>query len=151
MNAVSCDMETIAAENTAEYVKIVGVWARFRLKSGKFSCQLLIGRSLLAAEDATIPKSKLDVSMMTSNLCWIVQLALEKWVTSYLVIGHISMCRDTSKKKRLYLYYRNRTVQIRRGINIENLFHVLSEKNPADCGTRRSNVRLDHVGPNSSD
>ena len=98
MNAVSCDMETIAARNAVEFVKIVGVWAHFRLKSGKFSCQLLIDRSLLAAEDATIPISELDVSMMTSNLRWIVQLALEKWVTSYLVIGHISMCRDTSKK-----------------------------------------------------
>ena len=60
------------------------------------------------------------------------------------------MCRDTSNKKRLYLYHRNRTVQIRRGYNIENFYHVISEENPADCGTRPSNVKLDHVGPNSS-
>ena len=62
------DMDLIAAGDAAEYVKIVGVWGRFRLKSGKFSCQLLIGRLLRATEDATIPKSELDVLMMTSNL-----------------------------------------------------------------------------------
>ena len=80
-DAVSAEMEIIAAGDAAEFIKIVGVWARFRLKSGKYSCQLLIGRSLLASEDATIPKSELDVLMMTSNLCWIVQLSLEKWIT----------------------------------------------------------------------
>ena len=85
-DAVSAEMEIIAAGDAAEFIKIVGVWARFRLKSGKYSCQLLIGRSLLASEDATIPKSELDVLMMTSNLCWIVQLSLEKWITSYIVV-----------------------------------------------------------------
>ena len=151
-DAISPDMDLIAAGDAAEYVKIVGVWGRFRLKSGKFSCQLLIGRSLLAAEDATIPKSELDVLMMTSNLCWIVQLALEKWVKSYIAIGDstISLCWVISEKKRLSLYHRNRTVQIRRGINIENLYHVVSEENPADCGTRPSHVTMDQVGPNSN-
>jgi hypothetical protein len=72
INAVSKDMQVIATGDAAEFIKIVGVWARFRLKNGKFSRQLLIGRSLLAAEDSTIPKSELDVLTMTSNLCWII-------------------------------------------------------------------------------
>ena len=49
-NAVSCEMDVIGAGDAAEYIKIVGVWARFRLKTGKYSCQQLIGRDLLAAE-----------------------------------------------------------------------------------------------------
>ena len=70
---------------------------------------------------------------------------------SYIVIGDstISMCWVTSEKKRLSLYHRNRTVQIRRGVDLDKLYHVISEENPADCGTRPSAVKDDHIGPNS--
>ena len=151
-NAVSCEMDVIGAGDAAEYIKIVGVWARFRLKTGKYSCQLLIGRDLLAAEDSTIPKSELDVLTMTSNLLWIIRMALERWVTSYIAIGDsvITMCWVTSEKKRLSLYHRNRTVQIRRGIELDRLFHVISEENPADCGTRPAAVKDNHLGPDSA-
>ena len=71
-NAVSTDMEMIFAADAAEWIKIVGAWVRFRLDNGKFSCQLLIGRSLLADENGTIPKNELDSLTMGSNLSWIL-------------------------------------------------------------------------------
>ena len=41
--------------DAADNLKIVGVWARFKRKNGEFSCQLIIGRSLLS-KGGTIPK-----------------------------------------------------------------------------------------------
>ena len=151
-NAVSSEMDLIVAGDAAEHLKIVGAWARFRLNDGKFSSQLLIGRSILASEDSTIPKDELDALTMASNLCWILRQALVKWVVSYIVIGDstISMCWVTSKKKRLSLFHRNRTVQIRRGVDLDKLYHVVSKENPADCGTRPSTVKDDQVGPDSN-
>ena len=151
-NAVSSEMDLIVAGDAAEHLKIVGAWARFRLNDGKFSSQLLIGRSILASEDSTIPKDELDALTMASNLCWILRQALVKWVVSYIVIGDstISMCWVTSEKKRLSLFHRNRTVQIRRGVDLDKLYHVVSKENPADCGTRPSAVKDDQVGPDSN-
>ena len=77
-NAVSAKMDLIVAADASEDVKIVAAWGRFRLDNGKFSCQLIIGRSLLADEDSTIPKQELEALTMGSNLSWIVRQALEK-------------------------------------------------------------------------
>ena len=149
--AVSTDMDLIIAVDAAEHMKVVGAWGRFRLASGQFSCQLVLGRSLLADEDSTIPKNELEALTMGSNLGWILRQALVDWVKSYIVIGDssISLCWVTSEKKKLSLYHRNRCVQVRRGTDLEFLYHVATEFNPADVGTRPHLVKDSDVGPNS--
>ena len=47
------------------------------------------------------------------------------------------------------MYHRNRVIQIRRGTDLDSLYHVTSSQNPADIGTRPSKVTLEDVGPNS--
>ena len=149
--AKSTDMSLIIAVDAAKEMKIVGVWGRFELKEGGFSCQLIIGRHLLSDENSTIPKTELDALTMGSNLGWIVRQALEKWVTSYIMIGdsRIALCWVTSEKKRLSLFHRNRCIQIRRGTDLQEIFHVSSSSNPADLGTRPETVKDSDVGPNS--
>ena len=66
--AVDADMDLIIAVDAAMDVKIAGVWCWFRLPDGGYSCQLLIGRSLLVDEDSTIPKNELEALRMGSNL-----------------------------------------------------------------------------------
>ena len=149
--AVSTRMNLIVGVDAAEIIKMVGAWGRFRLKDGSFSCQLVLGRSLLADEDSTIPKNELDSLTMGSNLGWILRQTLESWIDSYIVIGDstISLCWVTSEKKRLSLFHRNRCVQVRRGTDLEFLYHVATEFNPADIGTRPHLVKMTDVGPNS--
>ena len=150
INAASAKMNVIFAGDAANEVKTTGAWGRFKLKNGKFSCQHLIGRSLLA--DSTIPQNELEGLTMTSNLSWIVRQALEKWMEEdYIVVNDstISLCWTISDKKRLSLFHRNRTVQIRRAIDLEKLYHVVSEGNPADIGTRPNQVKDEDVGPDS--
>ena len=152
LNAVSTKMDLITAGDAAQSVKIAGSWGRFRLNNGHYSCQLILGRSLLADEDTTIPKNELSSLTMAANLSWILRQALEKWVDSHILIGDstISLCWVSSDKKRLSLYHRNRTVQIRRAVeDLGVLYHVVSQANPADCGTRPNSVKEEHVGPNS--
>ena len=50
----------VGCVDAAAQLKIAGVWARFKRKNGKFSCQLVIGRSLLSRKDSTIPKEELE-------------------------------------------------------------------------------------------
>ena len=46
-------------------------------------------------------------------------------------------------------FHRNRVVQIRRSINLKNLFHVKTKYQPCDIGTRPDKVSADDVGPDS--
>ena len=128
--------------------KIVGCWGRFPLKNGMFSCQLIIGRSLLGTGQ-TIPKGELDVLMMACNLSWIVRQALDDWIEGHIEIGDssIALCWSISKEKRLSIFHRNRVAQINRSTELENLYHCISEENPCDVGTRPGLVKLEDVGP----
>ena len=100
VNAVSTDMDLITAVDAASEVKIVGTWGRFRLDTGKFSCQQILGRALLG-DGGTIPKEELDSLMMGSNLSWIIRQALYNWVSSHVLIGdsRIALCWTTSVEK----------------------------------------------------
>ena len=53
------------------------------------------------------------------------------------------------KKKRLSLFHRNRVMQTRFNTDLEKLFHIRSEFNPSDIGTRAEKVRDDDIGPES--
>ena len=85
---------------------------------------------------------------MGSNLSWIVRQALEKWVSSYILVGDSTIaqrwvCND---EKKLSLYHRNRAVQVRRGTELDKLYHVASKFNPSDLCTKPSAVRKDCHG-----
>ena len=152
-DAVSAEMELIIAGDTAkEFVKICGVWGRFKLRNGSYSNQHLIGRSLLGDEDSSIPKEELESLAMCSNLGWIVRQMLEKWTKDYIVISDstIALCWVMSEKKKLSLFHRNRSVQIRRGTDLNKIYHCRSEYNPCDLGTRTDKVSESDVGPHSN-
>ena len=57
--AVNSKLRLIMASDAAKSATMVGVWGGFLLPNGKYSCRLVIGRSLLSA-DTTIPRLELD-------------------------------------------------------------------------------------------
>ena len=150
-DAVSRKMRLIASVDMAEESINVGVWAGFKRKSEEFSCQHLISRTVLTAENCSVPKGELEALTGGSNLCWLVRKWLADWVESYIVVGDstISLFWVSSEHKKLSLYHRNRVLQILRGTALENLFHVQTAYNPSDLGTRPRKVTLDQVQPDS--
>ena len=113
-NAVDTNVHLACCVDAADSLKVVGIWARFKVKSGGFSSQLVIGRSLLS-KGGTIPKEELEAATIGSNLLWIVRKALEGVVIDYSVFSDsaIAICWITSENKKLSLYHRNRVVQFR--------------------------------------
>ena len=81
---------------------------------------------MLTREDSTIPKEELEALTAGSNLLWMCRSALGEWVVDYLLIGDssFSICWVCSERKRLSLFHRNRTVQVRRGTDLDKIFHV---------------------------
>ena len=84
-------------------------------------------------------------------MCWIVRKILEDWVDDYILCGDsvIALCWASTEKKSLSLYHRNRVVQIRRGTELDKMFHVRTDQNLADLGTRPEKVKVSDVGPDS--
>ena len=104
-----------------------------------------------ADENATIPKSELQGLCSGSNLGWAVEKALDGWIKDKVVASDstIALSWTTAEMKPLAMFNKNRVVQIRRGTNIEDLYHVRTEFNCADIGTRPGKVSIQDVIPGS--
>ena len=149
-DAVDAKLRVLTGVDAAKEALVMGCWAGFKLKNGSWSNQLILGRCLLAKNES-IPKSELDALCGGSNMAWVVRLALQEWIDTEVVFSDsmIALCWLTSEKLRLLLFHRNRVLQVRRGTDLENVYHVRTEFNPADCGTRPAKVKLSDVGPDS--
>ena len=145
-NAVNSQLRLIKCSDAAKPASMVGVWGGFLLPSGKYSCRLIIGRSLLSA-DTTIPRLELEAANAVANLGWFVELALKDWITSSIQVcdSTIALCWITSEQLRLSQFHRNRVVSIRRAVELKDLYYVRTDENPADCGTRPDKVSIEDI------
>ena len=86
-----------------------------------------------------------------SNMLWLLRQILSKWVESYILAGdaQIPLFWVLSEKNRLGLWHRTRSVQVRRGTPMENIYHVTTSANIADIPTRPDRLSLADVGPGS--
>ena len=107
---------------------------------------MIIGRSILA-KDITIPKLELDGTCAAANLGWVVRSALKGWNVSYIQASDstISLCWITSEQLRLNEFHRNRVVQVRRGVELKNIYHVKTDLLVADVGTRPEKVAAQDI------
>ena len=91
--------------------------------------------------------------MGSGNLAWTLKLALSEWLDPSMVINfsdsNIALCWATSEGKKMGTFHRNRVIQIRRAINLDNLYHVKTKFQPCDLGTRPDKVTAEDVSPES--
>ena len=150
-DAIDGRMRLIVNCDFAKKMLVVGTWAGFKRKSGEWSCQHLLSRNLLGEKNQTIPKGELQALTNASNMCWLLRKLLSEWVEDYIICGDsvIALCWVSAEKKSLSMFHRNRVIQIRRGSQLDHLYHVITEENLADLGTRPEKVKLTDVGPES--
>ena len=150
VDAIDSKLRLLTGVDAAKQGLMMGCWGGFKKKDGSWSNKLILGRSLLAKSES-IPKDELEALCAGSNMAWVVRSALHEWVDSNILFSDstIALCWLTSEKLKLSLFHRNRVLQVRRGTNLEDVFHVGTEFNPADCGTRPDKVKLADIGPAS--
>ena len=151
VDAIDSRMRLIVKVDAADRIISQACWGGFKRKNGQWSCQQILARNLLTPKNSTIPKSELQALTNGSNMGWIVRKILEDWIDDYIICGDsiIALCWATTEKKSLSLYHRNRAIQIRRGTDLNKLYHVKTEENLADLGTRPEKVRITDIGPDS--
>ena len=151
LDAVDSRLRLLGAGDAAIESEIMGVWGGFRRKCGSWSCQLIMGRGILAVKDGTVPRNELEAACGTACLLTVTMKALKNWVSEYYMFidSEISICWINSERLKLSMFHRNRVIQIRRLIEIPRIFHVKSGSNPSDCGTRPNNVKISDIQPGS--
>lgn len=151
VDAVDKKLRILAGADAAEQMEMIGAWGGFKRVDGSWSCQHLLGRSLLASENSTIPKLELESLCGASNMKWIIRRALDDWVDSEVLFGdsRIALFWATSENRRLGIFHRARVLQIKRGSSLDQLYHVRSAYNPCDVGTRPDKLSMEAVGPDS--
>ena len=147
--ATDTRMRLITLVDAAEKLIMISTYCGFRVQDGGWSVQHLIGRSVLG--NGTIPRNELQGLNGGSNLAWIVRKSLVEWVESSILAGdsEVALKWTTYDSRKLGMWVRNRIIQIRRGTELSDLYHVRTEHNVADIGTRADKVTIEDIGPDS--
>ena len=75
-NAKNLNIFTIDAGDATPNIACVSIYARFELKDGSFSCQLVLGRTKILPEGTTTPRGELTAVLMNATTGHVVGKAL---------------------------------------------------------------------------
>ena len=149
-DAVNLDINTIDTADASENLICAAIYARFKLKSGKYSCQLIFARSKIV-HDLTIPRAELAAAVLNASTGFVVRKALKdlhkrstKVTDSQVALHWINCTRGVLK-----LWVRNRVVEIHRLSDKFVWFYVHTKDNIADLGTRKG-AQIPDIGPLSA-
>ena len=145
---MSTRIQLIISVDASKDVAVAAVHARVPLASGGFSCKLLAAKSKLV-HTSTVPKGELRAAVMGASLAFTVSSDLGSQVEDVLFVtdSTIVLFWLTHDTRPLQTAVRNAVIEIRRFSAVDQWYHVASEDNVADLGTRP--VELEEVGPES--
>ena len=141
-------LQLIISVDASKDVAVAAVHARVPLADGGFSCKLLAAKSKLV-HTTTVPKGELRAAVMGASLAYTVSSDLGPQVEDILFVTDSTivlfwLSHDT---RPLQTAVRNAVIEIRRFSSVDQWYHVASEDNVADLGTR--SIEVDEVGPES--
>ena len=86
-----------------------------------------------------------------SNLGWAVEKSLEGWIKEKVVAADstIALSWTMAEMKPLAMYHKNRVIQIRRGTDLKDLYHVRTEFNCANIRARPEKIGVKDVASGS--
>ena len=149
-NAVSLDVETINSADAGEKLVCAAIYARYKLRDGGYSCQLIFARTKIV-HDLTIPRAELEAAVLNASTGHVVKKSLAKWhrgsfnVSDSQVALHWMNCTKYALKG----WVRNRVIEISRLTNLCDWRYVSSEDNVSDIGTRKG-ATISDIGPESA-
>lgn len=146
--ARSSVLDLIVSVDASKDVAVAAVHARSRMNDGSWQCRLLVAKSKLV-HMSTVPRGELRAAAMGATLGYAVATDLGEQVNRMIFVSDSTivlfwMAHDT---RPLQTAVRNAVIEIRRLTSLDQWFHVASEHNVADVGTRYQDVEA--VNPES--
>ena len=148
-DACSLDVETIDAGDAGEQLVCAAIYARFKLRGGGFSCQLIFARTKII-HDLTIPRAELVAAVLNASTGHVVRLSLKDLLKRHwkLTDSQVALHWINTTKTKLKQFIRNKGIEVTRLTDREDWRYVPSKLNVADIGTRKG-ARIADVGPES--
>lgn len=153
VDAVSTVPELLVSCDASEKIAICVVHARYKLRNGGYSCQILTAKSKLV-DTSTIPRAELKGARMAAAMGFICKENLDVTSIKYLTDSTIVLHWLNKDERPLHTMVRNAVIEIQRLSNKEDWFHIEGTKNIADHGTRGAAVNeigLDSAWQNGAD
>ena len=150
-NAVSLKAKLWILCDAAEDGIMVAAYVGFEIPGKRWSCSNILGKSLLAPEEWTIPKKELQALTTASNIKAVIERAMENWIDTIRVgsDSEIALAWCIYENVKLNVFHRNRVNNIRSKLSLDQLFHVRGSENCADIGTRADSITTESLLPGS--
>jgi hypothetical protein len=89
--------------------------------------------------------------MNCKHFGWTVEKALVGWIDEKIVASDstITLSWIMAEMMPLAMFHKNPVIQIHRVTRLDQLYHVRTEVNSADMGTRPDKLKIQDVGPGS--
>lgn len=141
VNAANLNINLIVTSDASKSIAVATVHARVLLTDGSYSCQLFTARSKLV-KTSTIPKAELRGAVMAASLGHVVKYNLGPQYEGaiYCSDSTIALYWIVQDQRALETYVRNCVIEVRRFTDPSQWYHVASEDNIADLGTRTAEV-----------
>ena len=142
INAASTCISIITSSDASENIAVACVHTRVPLQGGGYHVQLLTAKSRLVSTN-TIPKAELKGAVMGASLSFVVRSNLGALLDSslYVTDSSIVLFWINQDQRPLQTGVRNGVVEIRRLTDPGRWYHVDTELNVADIGTRPCEVQ----------
>jgi len=149
VDAVNTQIELLVHTDASQNLGVVAIFGRVLRKNGLYSCQLLTGRSKLLT-GMTIPKAELKAAVAGATTAAMVKRNLGDRYggATYCTDSTICLYWITQDDRPLQTGVRNAVTEIRRFSDTKDWFHITTDKNVADLGTRPALVA--EIGPGST-
>lgn len=137
LNAAVLEADLIVSVDASQKVAIAVVHIRFPLVDGGFSVQLVSAKSKLITTQ-TVPRAELKAACIGANLGHIVKTSLKKKHKSsiYITDSTIVLFWIHQDQRPLHTAVRNGVIDVRRFTSPDSWYHVQTQLNIADLGTR---------------
>ena len=149
-DAVDLNMELIEAGDASNSLICAGIYVRFKRKCGKYSCELVVGKSKIVPTGMSVPRAELYAAEVNCVLGEVVMRALGDHVVKRYKItdSKVTFYWINAWEKPLKLWCRNKVNECLRWSKVEWWLWCPSADMPCDIGTRR-NATINDVGNGS--
>ena len=138
-DAISLEIETIDTSDASQSIACIAIYARFRRKSGNYSCQLIFGRSKIIPDGMTVPRAELLAANLNAHTGEVIKRSFGKFHKSSVKLtdSQVTMHWINNENLPLKQWVRNRVVEILRFTDQIQWRYITTSEMPADIGTRR--------------
>ena len=148
-DAASLTIDLIVSSDASKDIAVACVHTRVLKRDGSYHVQLFCAKSRLVSKD-TIPKGELSAAAMGAVLGHVARTSLgdQHGQSIHVLDSTIALHWINTDERPLHTAVRNLVIEIRRFTDLKLWYHIETNQNVADIGTR--GCEIEDIGPGTA-